>query len=131
MSDFQSIRTAISDNKDELVIYAADNFSQFPHRDTSVTSKSDRVLASARSEDLIVLRGEKVVLIEPFLNVTSTPNDQWVVDRDGKITHIGMLEQVCEEGMVHIGSLKGAGPARNYDHGSSKPLPERGLSPGI
>jgi hypothetical protein len=55
--------------------------------------------------------GEKVVLIEPFLNVTSTPNDQWVVDRDGKITHIGMLEQVCEEGMVHVGSLKGDGPA--------------------
>ena len=55
--------------------------------------------------------GEKVVLIEPFLNVTSTPNDQWVVDRDGKITHIGMLEQVCEEGMVHVGNLKGDGPA--------------------
>jgi hypothetical protein len=280
VTDFQSIRTTISDNKDELVVYAADNFSQFPRRDASVTSKCDRALASAHADDLVVLRGEldqdyhrwlrshrlgtdhvvaynmppsgetlselivanpqpvqkkisemgrkpvyapwfsmqmeasaaqvlgadlfgatesdtlkhndkatfkalcqelkvpvvdgvaftmqpensdnfrqmqslveryrsthdtviirgslgeagmslyktngdglaelyqtiaesgeKVVLIEPFLNVTSTPNDQWVVDRDGKITHISMLEQVCEEGMVHVGSLKGDGPA--------------------
>ncbi len=279
MADFQSIRTTISDNPDELVVYAADNFSQFPRRDGAVTSKCDRALASARADDLVVLRGEldqdyhrwlrshslgtdhivaynmppsgetlseliiadpqpvqkkisemgrkpvyapwfatqieaaaaaalgaelfgateadtlkhndkatfkvlcqklkvpvvdgvaftmqpgnsdnfqqmqghveryrsthdtviirgtlgeagmslyktngddlaelyqtiaesgeKVVLIEPFLNVTSTPNDQWSVDREGKITHIGMLEQLCEEGMVHVGSLKGNGP---------------------
>lgn len=279
MTDFQSIRTTISDNKDELVVYAADTFSQFPRRDAAVTSKCDRALASAHADDLVVLRGEldqdyhrwlrshrlgtahvvaynmppsgetlsqlivanpqpvkkkisemgrkpvyapwfstqmeavaaealgadlfgatesdtlkyndkatfkalcqklkvpvvdgvaftmqpensdnfqqmkslveryrsthdtviirgtlgeagmslyktrgddlaelyqtiaesgeRVVLIEPFLNVTSTPNDQWVVDRDGRITHIGMLEQVCERGMVHVGSLKGDGP---------------------
>ncbi|NOQ51412.1 MAG: hypothetical protein GQ578_04260, partial [Desulfuromonadaceae bacterium] len=59
----------------------------------------------------IVASGEKVVLIEPFLNVTSTPNDQWVVGRDGRVTHIGMLEQICERGMVHVGSLKGNGPS--------------------
>lgn len=280
MSDFQSIRTAISGNNDELVVYAADNFSQFSRRDATVTSKSDRALASARADDLVILRGEldrdyhrwlrshclgtdhvvaynmppngktlselivadpqpvqrkisemgrkpvyapwfstqmeataaealgadlfgatasdtlkhndkatfkafcqelkvpvvdgvaftmqpekndnfqqmqslverylsthdtviirgtlgeagmslyktngddlaglyqtivesgeKVVLIEPFLNVTSSPNDQWVVDRDGKIIHIGMFEQICKEGMVHVGSLKGDGPA--------------------
>ena len=280
MTDLHPIRATISDNKDELVVYAADNFSQFPRRDAAVTSKCDRALASARADDLVVLRGEldqdyhrwlrshrlgsdhiiaynkplggetlselivanpepvkkmikemgrkpvyvpwfstqmeataakaigadlfgatqsdtlkhndkatfkalcqelkvpvvdgvaftmqpensdnfqqmvslveryrsthdtviirgtlgeagmslykttgddlaelyqtiadsgeKVVLIEPFLNVTSTPNDQWVVDRDGKITHIGMIEQVCEQGMVHVGSLKGDGPA--------------------
>ncbi len=280
MTDLHPIRTTISDNKDELVVYAADNFSQFPRRDAAVTSKCDRALASARADDLVVLRGEldqdyhrwlrshslgtdhvvaynmppsgetlselivanpqpvqkkisemgkkpvyapwfsmqmeaaaaealgadlfgatesdtlkhndkatfkalcqelkvpvvdgvaftmqpensdnfqqmkslveryrsthdtvilrgtlgeagmslyktrgddlaelyqtiagsgeRVVLIEPFLNVTSTPNDQWVVDRDGKITHIGMIEQVCERGMVHVGSLKGDGPA--------------------
>jgi hypothetical protein len=278
--DLQSIRTAISDNKDELLVYAADNFSQFPRRDATAISKCDRALASARAEDLVVLRGkldqdyyrwlrshrlgsdhvvaynmppvgetlselivanpepvkkmigelgrkpvyvpwfsaqmeaaaaktlgadlfgatqsdtlehndkatfkalckklkvpvvngvtfemqpgnsnnfnemishveryrsahdtviirgtlgeagmslyktngddlaelyqaiaesgEKVILIEPFLDVTSTPNDQWVVGRDGRITHIGMLEQVCERGMVHIGSLKGDGPS--------------------
>ncbi len=280
MSELQSIRTTISDNKDELVIYAADNFAQFPRRDATATSKCDRALASALSDDLVVLRGEldqdyhrwlrshglgsdhvvaynmpsigetlseliianpqpvktmisemgrrpvyvpwfstqmeaaaakilgadlfgatesdtlkyndkaifkalcqklevpvvdgvafevqpedsnnflqmkslverylsahdtviirgtlgeagmslyktkgddlvglyqaiaesgeRVVLIEPFLSVSSTPNDQWVVGRDGRITHIGMIEQLCERGMVHVGSLKGEGPS--------------------
>ena len=280
MSELQSIRTTISDNKDELVIYAADNFAQFPRRDATATSKCDRALAAALTDDLVVLRGEldqdyhrwlrshglgsdhivaynlppigetlselivanpqpvkmmiskmgrrpvyvpwfstqmeaaaakvlgadlfgatesdtlkyndkaifkalcqklevpvvdsvafevqpedsnnflqmkslverylsahdtviirgtlgeagmslyktkgddlvglyqaiaesgeRVVLIEPFLSVSSTPNDQWVVGRDGRITHIGMIEQLCERGMVHVGSLKGEGPS--------------------
>ena len=280
MTDLQSIRTAISCNKDDLVVYAADNFSQFPRRDATAASKCDRALAFSSVDDLVVLRGvldqdyhhwlrshqlgsdhvvaynmppsgktlselivenpqpvkrmiskiggkpiyvpwfssgteaaaanalgadlfgatesdtllhndkaafkvlcqklkvpvvdgvafamqpenndnftqmkslveryrsvhdtviirgtlgeagislyktqgddldelyqiiaesgEKVVLIEPFLNVTSTPNDQWVVGLDGGITHIGMIEQLCEQGMVHVGSLKGNGPA--------------------
>jgi len=51
--------------------------------------------------------GEKVVIIEPFLNVVSSPTDQWVIGRDGKITHLGMRDQICERGMVHIGTLKG------------------------
>ena len=51
--------------------------------------------------------GEKEVIIEPFLNVVSSPNDQWIIGRDGKITPIGMWEQICEKGMVHIGTLKG------------------------
>jgi len=51
--------------------------------------------------------GEKVVIIEPFLNVVSSPNDQWVIGRDGKITSLGMRDQICERGMVHIGTLKG------------------------
>ena len=51
--------------------------------------------------------GEKVVIIEPFLNVASSPNDQWAIGIDGQITHIGMRSQICEEGMVHIGTLSG------------------------
>lgn len=51
--------------------------------------------------------GEKVVIIEPFLNVISSPTDQWVIERDGKITPLGMRDQICERGMVHIGTLKG------------------------
>jgi len=58
MTGFQSIRTTISDNKDELVVYTADNFPQFPRRDAAVTSKSDRALASAHADDLVVLHGE-------------------------------------------------------------------------
>jgi hypothetical protein len=51
--------------------------------------------------------GEKMVLIEPFLDVVSSPNDQWIIGRDGKINHLGMRDQICERGMVHIGTLKG------------------------
>ena len=51
--------------------------------------------------------GEKVVIIEPFLNVASSPNDQWLIGRDGEITCLGMRDQICEKGMVHVGTLKG------------------------
>ena len=51
--------------------------------------------------------GEKVLVIEPFLNVVSSPNDQWVIGRDGKTAHLGMRDQICERGMVHTATLKG------------------------
>lgn len=54
----------------------------------------------------IVASHEKTVLIEPFLKVFSSPNDQWVIDRKGEITRIGMIDQVCKDGMHHVGSLK-------------------------
>ncbi len=61
--------------------------------------------------------GEKQILIEPFLDVTSTPNDQWAIGRDGTIDHLGMLDQICEKGMVHIGNLKGKQPDQDvYDY---------------
>ncbi|MCD6388093.1 MAG: hypothetical protein J7L69_01690 [Desulfobulbaceae bacterium] len=61
--------------------------------------------------------GEKQVLIEPFLDlITLTSNDQWAIGRDGTIDHLGMLDQICERGMVHIGNLKGQQPDRDvYD----------------
>ena len=48
---------------------------------------------------------EKVVLIEPFLNVSSSPNDQWIIGRNGDITHLGMRSQICKEGMIHMGTI--------------------------
>ena len=64
----------------------------------------------------IVASCEKTVLIEPFLKVSSSPNDQWVIDRKGKIVHIGMIDQECKDGMHHVGSLKGLKPATDvYD----------------
>lgn len=51
--------------------------------------------------------GEKVVIIEPFLKVSSSPNDQWAIGRDGGITHLGMRDQLCERGMFHVGTFKG------------------------
>lgn len=55
----------------------------------------------------IAASGEKVVIIEPFLRVISTPNDQWAIGRNGEISHLGLLDQICERGMVHVGNLKG------------------------
>ncbi|HJH29143.1 MAG TPA: hypothetical protein C5S51_05540 [Methanosarcinaceae archaeon] len=56
----------------------------------------------------IAISGEKSIMIEPFLNVLSSPNDQWVISRDGNIQSLGMRDQICERGMVHIGTIKGA-----------------------
>ncbi len=52
----------------------------------------------------ILNSGEKTVLIEPFLNVFSSPNDQWIISLDGSIHHVGTNEQVCKNGMVHVGN---------------------------
>lgn len=54
--------------------------------------------------DKIVASGEKKVIIEPFLDVISTPNDQWAIGINGNIHHLGLADQVCENGMVHIGT---------------------------
>jgi len=51
--------------------------------------------------------GERILIIEPFLDVISSPNDQWIIDRTGNINHMGIREQVCERGMVYIGTVKG------------------------
>jgi hypothetical protein len=55
----------------------------------------------------ITATGEKMVLIEPFLRVISSPCDQWTIDRAGNIDHISVTDQVCEKGMVHIGTQHG------------------------
>lgn len=52
----------------------------------------------------LLLSGEKTVLIEPFLNVFSSPNDQWIISRDGSIHHIGTNDQICSGGLVHAGN---------------------------
>ena len=54
--------------------------------------------------DKIVASGEEKVIIEPFLDVVSTPNDQWAIGIDGAIHHLGLADQICENGMVHIGT---------------------------
>ncbi|MFW2367725.1 MAG: hypothetical protein ACN4GW_15015 [Desulforhopalus sp.] len=54
--------------------------------------------------DEIVASGEKKVIIEPFLDVVSTPNDQWVIGTNRSTHHLGVADQICENGMVHIGT---------------------------
>jgi hypothetical protein len=58
MNDYLSFRKCISNNDKELLIYGVDNFSQFPRRDASVSSKRDRTLPVACRDDLVVLRGK-------------------------------------------------------------------------
>ncbi|MGM0771883.1 MAG: hypothetical protein ACQESU_09820, partial [Halobacteriota archaeon] len=49
-----------------------------------------------------------IIIIGPFLNVSSSPNDQWAISRGGNINSLGMRDQICKRGMVHIGTLKEA-----------------------
>ncbi len=56
----------------------------------------------------IAASGERSIIIEPFLNVFSSPNDQWAISRNGNINSLGMRDQICERGIVHIGTLKEA-----------------------
>ena len=61
--------------------------------------------------------GERQIIIEPFLDVTMTPNDQWTIGRDGAINHLGIYEQICEHGLVWVGNIKGRPLARDvYDY---------------
>ncbi|MCB0334755.1 MAG: hypothetical protein KDD62_00575 [Bdellovibrionales bacterium] len=46
------------------------------------------------------------LLIEPMLKVVASPNDQWIIDREGKIHHLGMSAQLFKE-LAHAGNLKG------------------------
>lgn len=57
--------------------------------------------------DKIAASGEEMVIIEPFLEVVSSPGDQWAIDRNGAIAHLGVTDQICERGMVHIGTQHG------------------------
>lgn len=57
--------------------------------------------------DTIAASGEKMIIIEPFLPVISSPGDQWTIGRDGDIGHLGLTDQICERGMVHIGTQYG------------------------
>lgn len=52
--------------------------------------------------------GEKIVIIEPFLSVSSSPNDQWIISRDGSINHLGIRDQICKEGLIHTGTVNKA-----------------------
>ena len=58
MNKHQPLRKCISTNEKELIIWGADDFSQFPRRDTSISSKCDRTLPVACRDDLVVLCGK-------------------------------------------------------------------------
>lgn len=81
----------------------------------------------------IVESAEKTVLIEPFLRVVSSPNDQWIVSRDGSIHHLSTNEQICKDGMVHAGnsnSLDLSQEALTYIHKCSHTIVSEMASSG-
>jgi len=54
----------------------------------------------------IIEQGEERVLIEPFLDVIASPNDQWIIGEEGQVHHFGLTAQLFE-GLRHMGNLKG------------------------
>ena len=59
MTTYRPLKECISSSKNELVIFGADSFAQFPTRNPSIHSHSDRALPGASSQDLVVLRGKQ------------------------------------------------------------------------
>lgn len=45
-------------------------------------------------------------LVEPFLKVIASPNDQWCITEDGSIRHVGLSAQLFK-GLSHVGNLHG------------------------
>ncbi len=56
--------------------------------------------------EAIVSNRDKTVLIEPFLNVVSSPNDQWMIGQSGEIRHFGLSAQLFQ-GLKHAGNFFG------------------------
>lgn len=49
---------------------------------------------------------ESSLLVEPFLKVIASPNDQYVIGRNGELSHLGISSQLFE-GLKHTGNLFG------------------------
>lgn len=49
---------------------------------------------------------DEEILIEPFLSVIASPNDQWIIDLNGDIHHVGLSAQLFEE-LKHVGNIQG------------------------
>lgn len=49
---------------------------------------------------------DEEILIEPFLSVIASPNDQWIIDLSGDIHHVGLSAQLFEE-LKHVGNIQG------------------------
>ena len=54
----------------------------------------------------LLKNNDQQVLIEPLLNVISTPNDQWVIDLKGQYRHLSLTAQLFQ-GLKHAGNISG------------------------
>jgi len=58
---------------------------------------------------------ESSLLVEPFLKVIASPNDQYVIGRDGELSHLGVSSQLFE-GLKHTGNLFGQYLSPRIEH---------------
>lgn len=108
-SELENLVLALLSNYRELIIRGADGATGFSVYKTNQANIQD-VLAKIRVND------EHTVLVEPFLKVIASPNDQWAISRDGKLHHIGISAQLFS-GLEHAGNLKGQYFSnRTYDY---------------
>jgi hypothetical protein len=49
---------------------------------------------------------QEMYLVEPFLSVVASPNDQWAICRDGSLVYLGISAQLFD-GFCHVGNLAG------------------------
>ncbi len=54
----------------------------------------------------LLLNNDQQVLIEPLLNVISSPNDQWIIDLSGECRHLSLTAQLFQ-GLKHAGNISG------------------------
>lgn len=95
MEPSQTFRECISSNDNECLIYGADNLSQFAQSNGHISSKCDRALAAARSNDVVVLRGKPGLDYQTWLRSLGLGTDH-IVAYDG-FSGKKMLSQLIVE----------------------------------
>ena len=96
------LRKCISSNDNELIIYGTDNFSQFPRRNASVSSKCDRALPVACRDDLVVLRWELDIEYHNCLHSHDIAPQSWITfcDRIEQTVRWGMAQYAESESLI-------------------------------
>ncbi len=77
-------------------------------RGTEGSSGSSILAVTSLDVDLMMskIAPSDAYLVEPFFSVVSSPNDQWVVRRDGTVAYLGISAQIFD-GFRHVGNLAG------------------------
>jgi hypothetical protein len=93
---------------EEIVRSLLHNYPKLIIRGTEGSCGSSVFTVTTEDVEKIVekVAGDDAYLIEPFLRVISSPNDQWAVRRDGSLAHIGLSNQLFDN-FRHVGNLAG------------------------
>lgn len=104
----KTFRECISENENDLIIYSADNFAQFPRRNSSVSSKSDRPLAAASSNDLVVLRSTLDYEYHSWLRSLGLGSD-FIVEYGAAAEGLSLSELILNNPVPIIETIKKTG----------------------